>query len=120
VTEVREDSGNSSGRLGLASTNARQLGPHPAGAGSRTQPSTRYLAKHTKGIPPENAQIAGFTQWLIRDHRVDDTTVQALRDRLGDLQLIELTGTIGYNNMVAMSLNTVELEARPGAEVLVK
>ncbi len=77
-------------------------------------------AKHTKGIPPEDAQIVDFTQRLIRDHRVDDATVQALRDRLGDPQLIELTSTIGYYSMVAMSLNTVELEAGPGAEVLVK
>jgi 4-carboxymuconolactone decarboxylase len=75
-------------------------------------------AKTTSGIPDEDAQIVRFTQTLIRDHRVDDATVQALRDRLGNEQLIELTSTIGYYSMVAMSLNTVELEPGPGAEVL--
>jgi 4-carboxymuconolactone decarboxylase len=75
-------------------------------------------AKTTAGIPAEDALIVGFTQRLIRDHRVDDTTVQALRDRLGDQLLIELTSTIGYYSMVAMSLNTIELDPAPGAEVL--
>jgi 4-carboxymuconolactone decarboxylase len=77
-------------------------------------------AKTTTGIPPEDAQIVEFTQRLIRDHRVDDATFQALRDRLGDALLVELTCTIGYYAMAAMSLNAAELEPGPGAEVLQK
>jgi 4-carboxymuconolactone decarboxylase len=75
-------------------------------------------AKGTQGIPPEDAQIVEFTQRIIREHRVDDATVDALRKRFGDLQLVELTSTIGYYSMVAMTLNTFQLEAGPGAEVL--
>jgi 4-carboxymuconolactone decarboxylase len=75
-------------------------------------------AKTAEGIPPEDAQIVEFTQRLIRDHRVDDATVKALRDRLGDALLVELTCTIGYYAMAAMSLNMAELEPGPGAEVL--
>jgi len=77
-------------------------------------------AKTTGGIPADDALIVDFTQRLIRNHRVDDATVQALRDRFGDQLLIELTSTIGYYSMIAMSLNTVELEPAPGAEVLQK
>ncbi len=77
-------------------------------------------AKHSRGIPAEDAQIVEFTQHLIREHRVDDATVDALRKRFGDLQLTELTSTIGYYSMVAMTLNTFELEPGPGAEVLQK
>jgi hypothetical protein len=32
--------------------------------------------------------------------------------------LIELTGSIGYYILLAMTVNTCELEAAPGAEVL--
>src|SRR5581483_283642 len=38
----------------------------------------------TEGLSPEDAQVVAFTQRLIRDHRVDDATFQAMRDRLGD------------------------------------
>jgi len=75
-------------------------------------------AKTSAGMPPEDAQIVEFTQRLIRDHRVDDATFDAMRKRLGDALLIELTCTIGYYSMAAMSLNAAELEPGPGAEVL--
>ena len=75
-------------------------------------------AKNSDGLPPDDAQIVTFAQRLSREHRVDDATLQALRDRFGDAQLIELTGTIGYYSMLAMSLNAVELEPGPGAELL--
>ena len=42
----------------------------------------------------------------------------ALRHRFGDDGLIQLTGAIGYYSMLAMTVNTCELEAAPGAEVL--
>ena len=35
-----------------------------------------------------------------------------------NFQLVELTGTIGYYSMLAMTANACELEAAPGAEVL--
>lgn len=110
-----------------AMTTARELdceyvwGAQSAAARRRGIPDSvidAVRAKHTQGIPPEDAQVVDFTQRLIRQHRVDDATVQALRQRFGDLQLVELTSTIGYYSMVAMTLNTFELEAGPGAEVL--
>ncbi len=59
-----------------------------------------------------------FTRQLIGNHRVDDATVKALRARFGSEGLIQLTGTIGYYSMLAMTVNACELEAGPGAEVL--
>lgn len=79
---------------------------------------TAVREKHSRGVPPEDAQIIDFTRDLIRKHRADDATVKALRQRFGDEQFIELTGTIGYYSMLAMTVNACELEARPGAEVL--
>jgi 4-carboxymuconolactone decarboxylase len=74
---------------------------------------------HSRGLPSEDAQIIDFTRTLLRRHRVDDATVKALRGRFGDDGFIQLTGAIGYYSMLAMTVNACELEAAPGAEVLI-
>ncbi len=79
---------------------------------------TAIREEHVRGVPPEDAQIIEFTRRLIRDHRVDHATFEALRRRFGDEGLIELTGTIGYYTMLAMTVNACELEAAAGADVL--
>ena len=74
--------------------------------------------QHTRGVPPEDAQIIDFTRDLIRKHRSDAPATKALQQRFGDEQFIELTGTIGYYSMLAMTVNACELEASPGADAL--
>jgi len=74
--------------------------------------------RHTRDVPADDAQIIDFTRRLIQHHRVDDATVLALRQRFGERGLIELTGTIGYYAMLAMTVNACELEPGPDAEVL--
>jgi 4-carboxymuconolactone decarboxylase len=74
--------------------------------------------RHSRGMPPEDAQIVEFTRQLMRTHRVDDATAKALRERFGDDGFIQLTGTIGYYSMLSMTVNACELEAGPNAEVL--
>jgi 4-carboxymuconolactone decarboxylase len=79
---------------------------------------TAIREKHTRGLPPEDAQIVDFTLQLMRTHRVDDATFKAIQARFGNEGLLELTGAIGYYSMLAMTVNACELEAAPGAEVL--
>ena len=79
---------------------------------------TAIRENHSRGIPPEDAQIVEFTRALLRKHRIDDTTAAALRKRFGDDGFIQLTGAIGYYGMLAMTVNACELEAAPNAEVL--
>jgi len=79
---------------------------------------TAIREKHSKGLPPEDAQIIDFTRDLIRKHRVSAEAMAALQKRFGNFQLVELTGTIGYYSMLAMTANACELEAGKGAEVL--
>ena len=79
---------------------------------------TAVRENHSRGIPPEDAEIVEFTRTLVRRHRVDDATVKALRARFGDDGFIQLTGAIGYYSMLAVTVNACELEAAPGAEVL--
>jgi 4-carboxymuconolactone decarboxylase len=73
---------------------------------------------HSRGIPPEDAQIVEFTRQLLRRHRIDDATSDAMRKRFGDDEFIQLTGAIGYYAMLAMTVNACELEPADGAEVL--
>jgi 4-carboxymuconolactone decarboxylase len=79
---------------------------------------TAIREKHTRGVPPEDAQVIDFTLQLIRMHRVDDATFKAVQARFGKEQLLQLTGAIGYYVMLAMTVNACELEAAPGADVL--
>jgi 4-carboxymuconolactone decarboxylase len=74
--------------------------------------------KHSEGVPQEDAQIIEFTRALLQKHRVDRELFDALRARFGNEQLVELTGTIGYYSMLAMTVNACELEPAEGAEVL--
>src|SRR5690348_10016494 len=73
---------------------------------------------HSRGLPPEDAQIVDATRALMQKHRLDEATAKALRARFGDDGFIQLTGAIGYYAMLAMTVNACELEAGPGAEVL--
>ena len=114
-------------RVLAAMTVARELdavyvwGAQTGGARRLGVPETTIAAireNHSRGISPEDAQIVDFTRTLMRQHRVDDATVKALRGRFGDDGFIQLTGAIGYYGMLAMTVNACELEAAPNAEVL--
>ena len=114
-------------RVLAAMTVARELeavyvwGAQAGGARRLNVPEATITAireNHSRGIPPEDAQIVEFTRTLMRRHRVDDATASALRQRFGDDGFIQLTGAIGYYAMLSMTVNACELEAAPGAEVL--
>ena len=79
---------------------------------------TAIRENHSRGIPPEDAEIVDFTRQLLRKHRIDEATAASLRRRFGDDGFIQLTGAIGYYSMLAMTVNACELEAAPNAEVL--
>jgi 4-carboxymuconolactone decarboxylase len=79
---------------------------------------TAIRENHSRGIPPEDAEIVDFTRQLLRKHRADEAIAGSLRNRFGDQGFIELTGAIGYYSMLAMTVNACELEAAPDAEVL--
>jgi 4-carboxymuconolactone decarboxylase len=79
---------------------------------------TAILENHSRGIPPEDAQIVEVTRQLLRRHRIEDAAANALRARFGDDGFIQLTGAIGYYSMLSMTVNACELGAAPGAEVL--
>ncbi len=79
---------------------------------------TAIRENHSRGVPAEDLQIIEFTRALLRKHRVDDATFQAIQKRFGNEQFIELTATIGYYTMLTMTVNACEVEPAPDYEVL--
>lgn len=79
---------------------------------------TAIREKHSRGVPPEDAQIIDFTRDLLTKHRVDEATAQALIKRFGNYQFIELTGSIGYYSLLCMTVNACEVPAGKDHEVL--
>jgi 4-carboxymuconolactone decarboxylase len=96
-------------------------GAQTGGARRMGVPETTIAAirdNHSRGVPPEDAQIVDFTRQLLRRHRIDDGTANAMRQRFGDDEFIQLTGAIGYYTLLSMTVNACELEPAEGAEVL--
>src|SRR5438128_8517031 len=79
---------------------------------------TAIREKHSRGVPPEDAQIVDFTRQLLRKHRVDEALFKAMQSRFGNDELVQLTTAIGYYSLLAMTVNACELEPAEGAEVL--
>ena len=73
---------------------------------------------HSDGVPPKDLQIIDFTRQLVRANRVDEPLAQAVMERLGADQYVQLTTCIGYYAMLAMTVNGVELEPNPKHESL--
>ena len=70
------------------------------------------------GIPEADLQIIDFTRQLLKLNRVEESLAQAVMDRLGVDQYVQLTTCIGYYAMLAMTVNGVELEPNPEHEAL--
>src|SRR5947209_10119943 len=113
-------------RVLAAMTVARELeavyvwGAQTGGARRLGIPETTITAireNHSRGIPPEDAEIVDVTRQLLRKHRVDAASASSLQKRFGNDGFIQLTGAIGYYSMLAMTGNACELEAAPDAEV---
>jgi len=79
---------------------------------------TAIRENHSRGIPPEDAEIVDFTRQLLRRHRAEPATFDKIRARFGDDGLIQLTTAIGYYSLLAMTVNACELDAASGADVL--
>src|SRR5205823_12203940 len=56
---------------------------------------TAIRENHSRGVPPEDAQIIDFTRTLLRHHRVGDATFKAMQTRFGNDELVQLTPALG-------------------------
>ena len=59
--------------------------------------------------------VYAYARELLRNRRVSDDTYQLALDTLGTVGVVELTGLIGYYNMIAMTLNEHRVPLPDGA-----
>lgn len=69
-------------------------------------------------IAPDDLQIVDFARQLLRSNRVEDNLAQAVLQRLGTDEYVQLTTCIGYYAMLAMTVNAAELAPNPQHETL--
>ena len=96
-------------------------GAQTGGARRQNVPEETIAAirdNHSRGVPPEDAQIIEFTRALLRRHRVDAAAFEAMQRRFGNDELVQLTTAIGYYSLLCMTVNTAEVEPAAGMEVL--
>ena len=96
-------------------------GAQTGGARRQGVPETTIDAirdNHSRGVPAEDAQIIDFTRALLRKHRVDDASFNAMQGRFGNDELVQLTTAIGYYTLLCMTVNTAEVDPAAGMEVL--
>ena len=72
----------------------------------------------THGLSPEEAELVEYVQELVRTNRVSDAKSKGLESRLGLAGLVELTATIAYYRALACVLNTYQIDADAGKDVL--
>jgi 4-carboxymuconolactone decarboxylase len=57
----------------------------------------------------EETLIVAFSRQLLQEHRVAAETFEAVRARLGDAGIIDLTALLGYYTMLACTFNALEV-----------
>ena len=75
--------------------------------------------KAPAGLTPEEAQVSGYADALLRQHCVGDAEFTALQARFGLEGLVDLTAAIGYYAMIACALNAFAIEPTAGEPRLV-
>lgn len=68
-----------------------------------------------EGLDAEAAEIIRYVRELVGATRVSDPAFRALRARLGERALVELTGLLGYYALVCYALNAFEIEPPEGS-----
>lgn len=65
-----------------------------------------------------DAVVFAFSRELLRDGRVSDATYAPARELLGDTGCVELTGLLGYYTLLALQLNTFQVEPPAGGPAI--
>lgn len=73
----------------------------------------KYLIVRFDIIPPDDLQIIDFGGRFLRKNHIDEPLAHAVIARLSADHYVQLTTCIGYYAILAMTVNTVELELNP-------
>jgi 4-carboxymuconolactone decarboxylase len=74
--------------------------------------------KRPSGMTPDETLVYDFATQLQRQKQVSDGVYKAAVQRFGEQGVVDLTGLIGYYNLVSMTLNMAEVQAPAGSKTL--
>jgi 4-carboxymuconolactone decarboxylase len=80
-------------------------------AGTPEDVLTAIRERRFQDLPVEDRWVGSFVEQALMRHRVDAETLAIAEQQLGVSGLVELTGTIGYYSLLAVTLNTFEVPA---------
>lgn len=66
------------------------------------------------GLDPQDAAVVQFVLELLRQHRISDTTFEAVRAQVGDAGIIDVLMVAGYYHSLAHCLQALEVELPEG------
>ena len=66
------------------------------------------------GLAPDEAMLVRYVNELLKDRKISDPTFNAVKSRLGDSGVVELTALIGHYMLVAQILTAFEVELGSG------
>jgi len=69
-----------------------------------------------KGLSGDEELVVKYTQELLRNHKISDATFNAVKNRFGVQQTVELTALIGHYLLVGQVLAAFEVELAPGTK----
>ncbi len=66
------------------------------------------------GLDAKDAAVVQFVLELLRQHRISDSSYQALQSQVGDAGIIDVLVVVGYYHSLAHSLQALEVELPEG------
>ncbi len=68
------------------------------------------------GLDAKDAVVVQFVLELLRQHRISDSSYQALQSQVGDAGIIDVLVVVGYYHSLAHSLQALEVELPDGVQ----
>ncbi len=72
------------------------------------------------GLEADDAVVVQFVLELLRQHRISDTTFEALRSRIGDAGIVDLLVVVSYYHGLAHCLQALEVDLPEGVTSALK
>jgi 4-carboxymuconolactone decarboxylase len=84
---------------------------HLRKAGASEEVLSALRERRMQDLPPEDRWIGTFVEQALTRHRVDAELLATAEQQLGVSGAVELAGIIGYYALLAVTLNTFEVQA---------
>lgn len=91
---------------------------HLAREAGTSEETLQAIAQRTapEGLSGDEEMVVRYTQELLRNHKISDSTFDAVKDRFGMQKTVEITSLIGHYMLVGQILAAFEVALPDGIE----